>query len=84
MGICLRVVLMKLRSKLYQLDIDGSWKDLGAGWSEVINDSIVMEFEGSRDRSKVRKYSSRISVNHQDFQQEGGMLPSFHFYSLLY
>jgi hypothetical protein len=37
---------MKRRVKLYKLEEDGSWSDIGTGWADIENEKkIVVDFD---------------------------------------
>lgn len=68
---------MKHRTKLYALAEDGTWIDKGAGWCDVVEGQIVVNYDVLPGQMNIRQFKSVISQNPEDFQLEGGMCLSF-------
>jgi hypothetical protein len=58
------------RAKLYSLDDDGTWNDVGTGWAYVEDNSIVILFGDETSAPFV----SKLSNNPDCYQLEGGLL----------
>jgi hypothetical protein len=58
---------MGYRVKLYSLDEDGSWNDMGTGWAEIQNNIIVVVFDDD-----IPKFISKLTNNPDFYQLEGG------------
>jgi hypothetical protein len=62
---------MKRRAKLYCLDDDGSWNDIGTGWADIENNRIVVMFDD--ENIEKENFISNLNSNPEYYQLEGGL-----------
>jgi hypothetical protein len=64
---------MRRRAKLYSLDDDGSWNDVGTGWADIENNAIVVVFDGEGHENGNSRFVSKLTSNPDFYQLEGGL-----------
>jgi hypothetical protein len=62
---------MRRRAKLYSLDDDGTWNDVGTGWADIEDNSIVVLFDDETNTHNL-PFISKLSNNPDCYQLEGG------------
>ncbi|KAA6389042.1 MAG: hypothetical protein EZS28_015431 [Streblomastix strix] len=63
-----------LRAKLYGLDANANWIDLGTGWSTIEDIHIIVRFDTFSARLHTSEYRVRIMEKTEDYQKEGGII----------
>lgn len=64
----------KYRAKLFLLDELNQWIDEGAGWVDVLVDSIIIILDIIPGVAPLRQVTFKILPGYNDYRREGGFI----------